>query len=99
MRAMQRDKVHQIVARWMRRTMVDQNWSANEWASKAGLHSTAITRIVHPPEGEEPMIPNLMTIAALVAVAGTQPDLLHGGRRPVSYVEIEERLPAKRKAG
>jgi len=101
---MQRDKVHLIVCRWMRRVLFERQWSANEWATQAGLHSSAITRVLSPPMGEEPMIPTMMTIAQLAAVAGSQPDLLKGARRPVSYVPVDDVVEvastkAKRKVG
>lgn len=80
---MTEDHVHLIVCRWMRRVMAENQWSANHWACLAGIESTTITRTMN---GERMIMPSLMTIARLAAVAGSQPDLLRGGRKPVQYV-------------
>src|SRR5215211_7885468 len=71
-----RERVHHIVTRWMRAVMQEKSWSASDWAHAAGLHPSAISRIVHPPEGAEPLIPTTLTLAQLAIAAGSQPDLI-----------------------
>jgi hypothetical protein len=41
--------------------------------------------------GERRIMPSFMTIARLAAVAGSQPDLLKGGRRTSTYVMAPSR--------
>jgi hypothetical protein len=85
------ERVHQIVCRWMRRVMHEKGWSANHWASLASTESTNITRVMN---GERMIIPNLTTVAKLAAVAGSQPDLLRGGRKESGLTPV----PVRRRA-
>jgi transcriptional regulator with XRE-family HTH domain len=85
---MTEDHVHLIVCRWMRKVMGDKGWNANHWACLAGIEATTITRTMN---GERRIMPSFMTIARLAAVAGSQPDLLKGGRRTSTYVMAPSR--------
>ena len=94
---MTEDRLHLIVCRWMRQVMHSNEWSANHWASLAGIEATNITRVMN---GERRIIPNLFTIAKLAAVAGSQPDLLKGGRKEVGFTPVAPRQqqPSRRRA-
>lgn len=96
-----KERVHLIVARWMRGVLASKGWSARHWAELAGIEPSSITRIMNPPPGEEPILPTTLNIAKLAAVAKSQPDLLHGNRRLASYVPAATAATAvsKRKAG
>ena len=98
-----KEKVHAIVVKWMRRVLAEKGWSARQWASLAGVEATSITRIIHPPQGEEPHIPTVLNLFKLAASAGSAPDLLRGNRRVGSYVtlggEPATTAEKKRKAG
>lgn len=87
---MTEERVHLVVCRWMRGVMHAQQWSANHWASLSGIETSNITRVMN---GERRIIPNLLTIAKLAAVCGSQPDLLRGGRKEVGLTPAARRRP------
>jgi hypothetical protein len=84
------EKVHAIVVRWMRHVLHEKGWSAGQWANLARTAPSNITRVMNPPD-DRLIIPNMVTVAQLAAVAGSQPDLLRGGRKPVSLVPAPPR--------
>jgi hypothetical protein len=84
-----REKVHLIVAQWMRQVLEKKNWTARYWAQEAGVEPTSITRVMTPPPGEEPIMPTVLNIAKLAAVARSQPDLVRGNRAVGSYIRID----------
>lgn len=84
---MTEERVHRIVTRWMRKVMIEKEWSANHWCALAGIPATNVTRVVN---SGEIIIPNLLTVAKLAAVAGSQPDLLKGGKRVGEFVPVTQ---------
>jgi hypothetical protein len=84
-----KEKVHLVVARWMRTVLEDKGWSARFWAQEAGIEPTSITRVMVPPPGEEPIMPTVLSIAKLARVAGSQPDLVKGNRATGRYVRVD----------
>lgn len=57
---------------WMRDVMLAKNWSASEWARRAGTSPTNITRFLSPTSD---IMPSSSTISKLSRVAGSQPKL------------------------
>lgn len=55
---------------WMRGVIANQHMSAYEWASKARISQSTITRFL---SGASEYIPSSRTVAKLVAVAGSEP--------------------------
>lgn len=67
---------------WMREVMNAKNWTANEWARRAGTSPTNITRFLSPTSH---IVPSSSTVSKLARVAGSQPKLnplesLHASR-------------------
>lgn len=103
--AVTKSRVHRTITDWMRDVMRQRDWTAGYWASLAGIEPSNITRVLHTPEDRnEPIVPNMYTLAKLCAVAGSQPDLLRGGRKgerkPASLVAVTRRpiSPLQRRA-
>lgn len=59
------------IASWMQRVMTEKGWSAEEWASKAKVAPTSITRAVKP--GYK-FVTKKATVDKLASVAGSSPD-------------------------
>ena len=100
--AVTKSRVHRNVTDWMSKVMAEKQWTAGYWAALAHIEPSNITRVMSPPQDRaEPIIPNLYTIARLAAVAGSQPDVLRGGRKPASLVPVRTRReihPLQRRA-
>lgn len=64
---------------WMREVLDRHEWSAAEWAHRAGTTPTNITRVLDP---SSTIIPSAVVLSRLAKVAGTQPNLLAFVRRP-----------------
>ena len=95
-----RERVHRIVVSWMREVLKTTGWSARQWAERAGVEQSSITRIIHPPEGEEPHIPTSLNVFKLAQACGSQPDWVKGNRRQATFVPAGQQQPAaRRKAG
>lgn len=59
---------------WMRQTLSERQWSAEEWARRAATSATNITRVLDPTSK---IIPKFATVARLARAAGSSPDMLH----------------------
>lgn len=59
------------IQRWMHDVMLQNNWTPNEWAKRAGTAATNITRFLKG----HPHIPTAKTLAKLGAVAYSQPPM------------------------
>jgi hypothetical protein len=71
---------------WMRQVLEDKNWTASEWAKRAGTSPTNISRVLSPTSE---IIPTSATLAKLSRAAGSQPNL--GAYQRV----IAERVPLR----
>lgn len=66
------DPTRRAIRVWMREVLAMKDWSANEWAKRAGTSPTNITRVLAPTSK---IIPSAATISKLARVAGSQPKL------------------------
>lgn len=64
------DPVRRAIKVWMREVMTMKDWSAGEWARRAGTSPTNITRFLSPTSM---IMPSSATISKLARVAGSQP--------------------------
>jgi len=69
---MEDDHVRRAIKVWMREVMAAKDWSASEWARRAGTSPTNITRFLSPVSS---IVPSSATISKLARAAGTQPRL------------------------
>ena len=58
---------------WLQNVLLENEWSAEEWARRAGTSATNITRPLSP---SCKILPTVITVAKLARAAGSQPDLL-----------------------
>lgn len=66
------DSSRRAIKVWMREVLQSKDWSASEWARRAGTSSTNITRFLSPTSQ---IVPSSATISKLARVAGSQPKL------------------------
>lgn len=67
------DTIRDRLAQWMRGVMDANDWSAEQWARRAGTTPTNITRFLADPKHAS--LPTTETLAKLCRVAGSQPSL------------------------
>jgi SOS-response transcriptional repressor LexA len=72
------DMARNSVRVWMRQVLAENGWSAAEWARRAGIAPTTLTRILDPVSNQ---VPSTETVTRLSRVAGSQPNL--GSFEPV----------------
>ena len=75
---------------WMRGVIASQHMSAYEWATKAKISQSTITRFL---SGASEYIPSSRTVAKLVAIAGSEPRTTstQGESRTLAYGGINMR--------
>ena len=66
------EQARRAVRVWMREVLEKKDWTAADWAKRAGTSPTNITRVLSPTSR---IIPSAATIGKLAAVAGSQPKL------------------------
>lgn len=66
------DPARRAIKVWMRDVMTQKNWTASQWARRAGTSPTNITRFLSPTSS---IMPSGNTIAKLARAAGSQPKL------------------------
>jgi hypothetical protein len=73
---------------WMRGVIASQHMSAYEWAIKAKISQSTITRFL---SGASEYIPSSRTVAKLVAIAGSEPRTTstHGETRTLEVLNTE----------
>jgi hypothetical protein len=73
---------------WMRGVIASQHMSAYEWATKAKISQSTITRFL---SGASEYIPSSRTVAKLVAIAGSEPRTTstHGETRTLEVLNTE----------
>jgi len=65
-------QVRNTVRQWMRSVLADKGWSASEWARRAGVNPSSVTRPMDPACR---IVMGLGTVARLSRACGTQPNL------------------------
>lgn len=86
------------IQKWMREVMRANDWTANQWAAKAGTAATNLTRFL----GGHPHIPTAKTLAKLGAVAYSSPPVVGEASliiRQVRLVSVGELLRGDGRVG
>jgi len=66
------DPARRAIKVWMREVMTQKDWTAGQWAKRAGTTPTNITRFLSPSAS---VMPSSSTLAKLSRAAGSQPRL------------------------
>lgn len=66
--------------RWMKRVLRDRGWTAAEWARRAGVTPTNLTRFLRDPHSGS--LPGADTLGRLARAAGSEPRFLANGHEP-----------------
>jgi SOS-response transcriptional repressor LexA len=64
------------IAAWMKTVLAAHDWSSEEWARRADVTATTITRLIKDPVTAS--LPNTETLAKLARAAGSQPYFVGG---------------------
>lgn len=85
------DRIRQALYDWMRGVLDERRWSAAEWARRAEVTATNLTRFLKDPESSS--LPSAETIGRLAWAAGSEPRFLGRAREPEPAPSPARRIP------
>ncbi len=75
------ERIRRALEDWMRGVLAERHWSAAEWARRAEVTPTNLTRFLKDPDTAS--LPSAETIGRLAWAAGSEPRFLGHGREAV----------------